>query len=370
MSGNLSFEVAYTVLPGDEPDPADWTDLTAKLVEPVETGDTATIVLEDLDRGLDPTVDGDGDLVRHARLTGHANSTDIALWRGLTDQWSPRWQAGKSVVAVTLVDALAWCGLQDENVDRPQESTTDRVTALLDLADWPASLRDIGSSQVMLEPHAREGGNLRREIEDAVDAEGGRLWVAADGKITFRGRHATHLDLAQQATIGTGGLPLVDGIDPDHDTARLTNRVRVELADGTVHTKQDATSVASRGPRTDAVRDLALPWYESVGVADWDVHRFKDKHTWIYGVTVNVIDEDDLETALGLDVTDRVQFVATVRGKTFDEPMVIDSRPQHRIIAGGWTMTLDLAPYFGAGPWLTLDDATLGTLDDGNKVGP
>lgn len=366
---NVSFEVALGILPANEPAAGDWTDLTARLTEPVQTlRDGATVILSDDDRTLDPTVGGSGRLVRHCRLIGHANSLDLPMWRGLTDTWTPRLQNGKAVMKVSQVDGLAWCALQDYDVDLPQQYSHERIAALLDLAGWPAGLRDIGTGKVLLEPVEQAGANIVRQIEDAVDAEQGRLWVDPSGQVAFRGRHDL-LDLTVAATIGDGGLPLVDGIEPQHDTFRLTNRARVEMADGTTYTIEDATAQGQHGPRTESPRDLALPWYEANGLADWIVTRFKDPHTWLSGVQVDVATEDDLQTVLGLDVADRVTFKATVRGVQDTVDCLIESIT-HDVVAGGWTTTFDLSPYFGQGPWLTTDDPVTGLLDGTNRAAP
>lgn len=370
------FEVAFDVAPDTDPTSGDWTDLTGRIREtsPVETvagpDGSARLLLDNRDGQLDP-LNGASPYnlvpMRHARITAVIGATTHPVWRGYVDRWPPVWRFADATIGVELVDASVWLALQDAAVDLPAQRTHDRITDLLDLAGWPAALRDIGDGQVWLDPTVQAGANFLRLIDDAVAAEDGDLTVAPDGTIAFRGRHA-RLDSTSQLTMG-GANVRVASAQPAFDGDMLINVAWVELADGTVHELRDTASIDAYGPRLDSARDLPLPWHESVGHADWRLHRYAQPSLSLPTVALTIIDDADLADVLALRIGDLVTFEHTPPSGAIELTGHVE-QIAHQSRTGVWRTTLALSPYFGEGPWLTLDDLTLGTLDDGNKVGP
>lgn len=376
------FEVAFDVDPADEPESGDWVDLSTRLRGSADwslgtgrlTGGAegeCTVVLDNHDRELDPTNASatQTNLVplRHARLSVTVGVTSYPLFRGFVDAWPPTMTGFDEWVTVKLVDGFAWCALQDADLDLPVQMSHERITALLDLAGWPAALRDIEDGVVELAAFEQSSGNLLRSLEDAADAEGGDVFVAPDGKITFRSRHA-RLNATPAITIGTGGTAFASAT-PAWDTAWLTNIARVELDDGRVFETIDDTSVAAYGPRVMPTRDLALRAAEAEAVGQWEVKRFAEPHLWLDRVVFESAEDGALAAVLPRRVGHLVTATFTPQsGDAFSEVMAIE-RIGGSMSAAEMTLTLDLAPHFDGGPYLTLDDAVLGLLDL-NRLGP
>lgn len=367
---DLTFEVAFSTAPGDEP--GVWTDLSDRLrdVIDINTGrgrlvgggqGTCTLQLNDADRDLDPsnsTATHSALSMRHARLTATVGVTTFPLFRGFVDAWAPTWDEFLPIISVSLVDGFAWLALQDADLDMARQMSHERTTDLLDLAGWPAGLRDIGDGVVELEPFEQNSANLLRSLEDAVDAEGGDLYVAPDGKLTFRSRHARFNGTAA-ATFGCDDTPIANA-SPAWDAHWITNIARVELADGDVYEAIDDASVDAYGKRVYPVRDLALRSAEAEALAQWEVVRFAAQHLWIDALEVAGRTNGVLPAVLPLRVGDLVTIDhAPAVGAALNVNMSIE-RIQHRITKGDWRTLFDLSPYFGAGPWMIWDDATHG----------
>lgn len=379
MSWSVIAEVAYGVPPADEPDPGDWVDVSSALQMPVTTvvgmgggggwEGRANFDLADPDRLFDPTGTGGSklDLMLHCRLTVDTGAETLPWYRGYIHACPPAWQFGYAGVNVTLQDAMAWLGTQDGDVDLAAQESHDRVTAILDAASWPAGRRDIGDGVVRLEAYEQEGANLRRVLEDTADAEDGQLYVDPSGDIVYRSRHS-RFDAVSQATLANDGtgLDLAEGLRPRWDTAPLISVGRVELANGDAFEAVDAGSVGAFGPRPAPVRDLSLTAVESTALAEWIVLRYGDSNLWLDQVSVLCEPGDTLGLVHGDLVT--VTYV-TAAGSTFEAEMHVE-RIQHRAEPGRWLTTFDLSPYFGEGPWMVLDDAVLGRLDEDNKLAP
>lgn len=372
MAWSPTFEVAFDTDPGDEP--GVWTDLSSRLriPNPIELSTGAgrltgggegdlSLTLDNYDRLIDPTNTAAAlNLVplRHARLTVTVGATTHPLFRGFVDEWPPMWSDVDSLVEVRLVDGKAWLGLQDADLDLPRQMSHERITALLDAAGWPAGLRDIGEGVVELEPYEQVSANLGRCAEDAADAEDGELYVAPDGKVTFRSRHH-RFDSAPAVIFGTGGVPIMEA-EPAWDAAWLTNIARVELEDGRVFETIDNASVTAYGPRVVPIRDLALRAAEAVAVAQWEVHRFAQPQLWIDRLTVDASEDDVLETLLALRIGNTAQILHTPpAGAAVDVTKAIE-QITFSIEPNLCTARFDLSPYFGEGLWFTWDDEDRG----------
>lgn len=373
MTWTVKFEVALTTDPGDEP--GVWTDLTSRVRTPspvegsagagrlVDDDGELSLTLDNYDRLIDPTnpdvtVDV---LLRHARQTAIVNGNTFPLFRGLVDKWTPEWSDVDSSVHVTVVDGFAWLGLQDADLDLPRQMTHARITAILDLAGWPAGLRDIADGVIEVEPYEQAQGNLLRVLRDTAEAEDGDLFVAPDGKITFRSRHA-RFNAPTALTFGPGGIPF-GGAEPAIDTTKVTNTARVELADGRVFEAIAGPSVTRYGARIDSIRDLSLRDAEAVALAQWTTVRFSVPRLWVDDLTVDGADSADdtiLEDLLGLRIGKKVRVLHTaIEGGTVDVFLCVE-RIRFQIEPNEWIATLDLSPYFGEGPWFTWDDPALG----------
>lgn len=374
MTWSILFDVAFNVDPEDEPTGGDWTDLSSRATskQPVEvqlgTGrlsgrspGSASLILDNTDRAIDPTnTSATYNLVpfRHARLRAVVDATTYPLFRGFVDAWPPAWSSFDSWVNVRLVDGFAWLALKDADLDLPVQMSHDRVTALLDLAGWPAALRDIGDGVVELEAYEQNSSNIYRTLIDTADAENGDLYVAPDGKITFRSRH-NRFDATPDITFGESGVAF-SAASPAWDTTHLTNTARVELEDGRVFEAIDDASVTAYGTRVLPTRDLPLRAVEAYTLAQWDIVRWGEPHLWVDQLVIESSETGALPAMIQRQVGDlaAIDHVPPA-GAAVDVQLNIE-RVRHTIGDVLWTTTFDLSPYFGEGPWFTWDEPALG----------
>ena len=372
----LNFEVAFDVNPGDEPDPADWTDLSDRLWGSADVAlswgsmsDTANLTLLNRDRQLDPTHAGstyNPIPMRHARLTVDVGESTYPLMRGYAKGFTPVWsQQNEALVDVRMVDAFSWIATQDEDVDLPRQRTHQRITALLDLAGWPAGRRDIEDGVAMCTAAEAQDANLLRMLSDTADAEEGELYVDPSGDVTFRSRHH-RFDATLDATLaifGDGDVPAHDlaiaGVRPDPGTDMLTNIVRMQSAGGDTIVVTDEDSIGTFGRRAESVRDLALPPYEAEGLGQWVLYRFAGRREWFSPLSVDVRrNPGSLPTLLDRRVGDRLKFVHVPPGggDPVEEDVCVE-RVSHRIGNHEWIVRFDTEPYFGEGPWAQWETA-------------
>lgn len=375
---DLTLEVAFDTDPSAEP--GVWTDLSDRVRSPVtveqrQGGDasTATMLLNNRDRAFDPTNSAAvHNLVpwRHARLSATYNAISYPLFRGFVEDWPPVWpEFNQGLINVRLVDGFTWLALTDADLDLPAQTTGERIAALLDLAGWPAGLRDIATGVVPLEPYEQDAANLLRVVIDSSDAEDGFLYVAPDGKITFRDRHHT-FDASPTLAFGPSGLR-VAAVSPRFGASGIVNTGRTELADGTVYEVIDDASVDAYGTQPWTARDLSLRAAEAEALPQWAVVRWSEPLLRLDGLETNGHDNNGapLPSLLNARIGDVATFQHTPPGGGTVDMTGVVTEFEHTIGKGEWVSGFALDSYHGEGPWLTLDDPVLGLLD-ANKLAP
>ena len=140
----------------------------------------------------------------------------------------------------------------------PAELGHARVARILDAAQWPAADRNIGTSQVLMASVQPDGESARELLEKAMEAEGGLLYAARDGRITT----TTRRDIANtgdpDVTLGDATRPFVVAVDEVADV-RVLNSVSVTRIGGTdAERAEDATSQATYGVRSLDLTDVWL----------------------------------------------------------------------------------------------------------------
>lgn len=386
----------FTVELGDVPGivPSTWTDVTDLVLSttvPIAYGrgneladnttGTSSLVLDNLDGAFGVGVDP----MTALRITAVHDSTTYPLGYQIVDSGPVVWPfAGReAAVDLALTDGMALLALTEVGeTTRPAERPGTRIAALLDLAGWPAGMRDLDDGQVMLDPLGEydANGDLQdvivnalAAIYEAVRAEQGQVYVGPDGAFVFRGRHS-RLDNTAMATLGSASIRYQDLV-PKYDGEFLWPTVRAHQSDGTVAEFSDEAAIASGYGGLDAsqpgrvyvMNDLATSDIEVNAIAAWIVTRYATPTLRISRLVLTATAEDDAALTALLTMRPgsllRVQSDAVGGGAALDTYQHVE-RIEHSIGRATWTAALALSPYFGAGPWLRFDDASVG-FDEG-----
>lgn len=336
-----------------------------------ETG-TCLLTLDNSDGRFAPGIDP------HTGIRVEVNHNGwTPIFTGLIESAPAGWaRSGKdATVEVSAVDGLAWLARVDVDVQLEEQTSGARVGALLTAAGWPSNLRDLDTGVVEIDALDNEGEEVTVKaldaIRDAVEAEQGQMFIAPDGKFTFRDRHA-RLD-ADQGVVPVFGSdhPMVDLV-PTFDDFKLFTVGRAEMADGEV-VEFTADTVDTYGRRFFEVRDLTTSLVEAEAVAAWMVVRYGAPEVRFAKLEIEGRHAGVLDLALDIDPGTllRVQHAPPV-GSSVDKLVHVE-RLSHRISLQplSWRTTFELSPYFGEGPWLELDSSDpLMVLDGAAKLAP
>jgi hypothetical protein len=198
--------------------------------------------------------------------------------------------------------------------------------------------------------------------------EQGRLFIAADGTLTFYNRHHDNTSAVAAAftDVAGGSLPYAEAAY-EYDDTRIINNAVVSRSNGNVQTFSDATSVTEYGLRSVTVDGLqGQSDEETLGLAQYLVGRYKNPAGRVRSLTVkprsNVAGLFPVVRDLG--VGDKVTFrrLPLGTGSAFTKTLTIEGVSHSIGVDGEWTTTYLTTPV-DPNSYLVLDDASLGQLD-------
>jgi hypothetical protein len=280
----------------------------------VVSGGAATTYLDNVE--LTGTTAGSG---------GGIVGSVAGLWLGVnfhTSPQRPRWIGTIDDVAVYDF-ALSSTQVADhyEAATNPWDgdSTGTRIGRILDIVGWPAALRAIDTGESLLGPADLAGMNALAYLQLIAQSEQGRLFMSADGKVTFHDAATVRADTSAQVTFSDDGsdTPYLYG-SPKYtlDDRLIYNQASVQRKYGLPQTAENAASVATYGPRTRSLSGLLMQTdAQARNLAERIVYRYRNPQTRISGWTVNPqVKPATWADNLGLEVGDHIAFEIQTAG--------------------------------------------------------
>jgi hypothetical protein len=315
--------------------------------------------------------------------------TTYDLFSGYVRSWTPPTAQNGPDYDYTVADAQdAMCVL--EGVTLPASATAQgagelsgaRVARILAAAGWydvAQALSDIDPGRSALQGTGF-GDTALSLLQLTADSEAGEVYVNGSGAVVFRDRYAPQADSRSntvQAVFGDSpGTGHAAGTElayeeitrPDDDTT-MANDIQAAIAGSSnVAEAKDAASIARfLFPRSYARSDLLLQadsdaanWAQYVlAISRSDEARF-DSLT----VHADAAPDTLFPQALGREIGDRIQVWRRPPGMAAIVRDCLISSISHEITVDSWMTTWGLRDASKYGSFFTLDNATLGRLDN------
>ncbi len=246
------------------------------------------------------------------------------------------------------------------------ESTDTRIGNVLDTAGWPAGKRnlDTGVTDVAAVTFS---GSARKLINQAVEAEQGRLYVERNGDLALKNRVAFSSATAA-ATLGPGGgeLDYLGPLQPSSDDELLINLAEITGAVGDSQTSQDSTSITAHGEQSyTASNGSIIGEPEALNVAEWITGNYADPQT--RAPQVKIAPQKDPTNlwpeVLGRELGDVIRIKHTPpAGDQINILMTVEGI-QHELAGGLWLTTYRVSPLstLAASAFWVLGTSLLGT---------
>lgn len=217
--------------------------------------------------------------------TGGSTAADVSytLFVGHTDDSPINPDLNSRTVSLSLLDSLA--ALRGQSISTPLYSgirTGDAVNYILDVAGWPAELRDIDSGATVIPWWWEDDTDMMDALEKVVRSEGppAVVTVGSSGEIIFRDRHhrLTEARTLTPQSVWRGsegrGEPVMS-VPFSYDEAwrNIVNSGTVSVDVRTVQPLQavwtsDATISLSAGEERIINASASDPFYDAVTPAD------------------------------------------------------------------------------------------------------
>lgn len=334
------------------------------------TAGGATVVLDNRDRAFDPMETSSpyhGQIVPRKQLRISVRGRN--LFTGNIEDWSWDYTTGNDATAT--VDAIdGFAVLAQANLTpgtATAQTTSARISAILDDVGWPATTRVISTGDATLAADViGDSDNALSYIGTVETSENGAAFINVDGAFTFLSRSDLQDFSTGGLTFGTGGIPFVEYAAASL-TEEMKNQVSVTWSAGTAvggtAVASDAASQAAYGVFDASYDTLLADGTQAQTLADFLVSVYKNPTYRIDSITVALhgITQAEADQVLALELGDIVQVVWTPQGSgdVISQYVVIDSI-EHSAVPLAHTVTFKLSQSFAA---FTLDDAAFGVLD-------
>lgn len=220
-------------------------------------------------------------------ITASYASTSYAIYAGYVKSWKESWSGGavgKGDAMTTLSCVDEWAKLSKADLEGVAaigagESSGARVHRILNAAGNSAVRNiDTGLSTVQATVH---GTGVVSELDQVVEAEGGGLWVEADGAVTFEGRQALTANTrstTSQATFSDDGSDLrYAETEADYDDELLVNYASYTREGGTAQVASAPGSRSLYGYATDIRTGLICQTdAQALALAQFTVTQYQD----------------------------------------------------------------------------------------------
>jgi hypothetical protein len=255
-----------------------------------------------------------------------------------------------------------------------------RIETVLDLpeVDFPLADRDISSGTVELGHSAAytvpAGTNVLQYISQINStAEFGRLFISADGKLTFQPRVGNTLSASVADFHDDGTNIPYNGVGISFEADAVVNRTVVTGLNGNTAIASDATSIATYFIQTDSITNSLLHEQTSIDTAaEYLLNGEPEARYTSVETDFLMLTTAQRDTVASIEIGNTVTVEKTFPSGTGTSELAQELSVEgieHTIsVASGHSIMLSTAPTTIVFE-LILDNATYGTLDELNVLG-
>lgn len=232
----------------------------------VEAG-SAAVVLDNRDARFDPSNTAGpyyADLKPLVQVRIRANWLGVTygLFYGYVEAYQlgyvkgPLAHSGDAITTIRAVDGFKPLALRVINASIASAKTVAQIIVGLDEAAWPSTLRDLPDStfgSYTLAASTLTNASALGFLQNVTEAEGGILYMNADGEVTFKLQNYTGQTFDEASrTWGDGGgteLPYRD-LTFDYSDFYIYNDIRIARSGGAEQSASDGTSQDAYGVRS------------------------------------------------------------------------------------------------------------------------
>lgn len=273
----------------------------------------------------------------------------------------------------TIGDVQVYRGYLDDTTIADLAATTltgnAGETAAQRLERIRATTTAIPASSVSFDPNTGPverieftGRNVLEVMRDVEKAEGGVLFDARDGRLTYAGRAARY-NRPSELTLDVAMQEVENGLAPTFDRQRLVNDATITSASGTPWRFTSSSSVAAYGPAATS-ETVALNDWQAEALAQWLVGLGAEPDVRIPSLSFDVLPMSAARkaAALALDIGSRITLANLPAQAHVSTLTVFVEGITETIGPESYVLEVNVSP---AAPYdvFQLDSGTRGVLD-------
>jgi hypothetical protein len=286
--------------------------------------------------------------------------------------------AGPNIVSVHCADDFYLLAQTQLAAFNPTAETSgERIETVLDLPEvgFSATTRDIDLGTVNLGHDSAynvdAGTNTLGYLQQINQAEQGRLFMAANGDLTFQPRIGTTLSAPVISFKDDGTGAEYDDLTIAFDADEVVNRAYVEALDGKTATDTDAASIAKYFVQSQSITNSLLHEQGEVDdLADYLLKPEPSPRFTSLQTRFALLTSTQRDDAASIDVGDTISIEKVIPGLNtqLGEELAIEGIEGQISVASGHTIrfyTSSTTIVFQ----LILDDPVFGVMDSTNVLG-
>jgi len=301
--------------------------------------------------------------MRRVRILAVWASVEYPVFSGYAESWPVTFpEIVDQVVQLRLVDGFTVLARSAVSGSFSAQTTGQRVTAILDAIEWPLDQRDVDVGASSVPAVTLDNVSALSHLQAIEHAEGGRLFMSRDGKVTFRDRYPTVVtDFSTRTWSGT--TMTYRDITLSFDDSTLFNEIRLTRTGGTEQVVEDLNSIQKYFRRSLVEADVQLATdAEVLGLAEDLLARYSEVGLRIEGLVDNAMKHGFWDRVLSREIQDQVLWEKQPAGSDLISQNSLIEGIHHEFDPESWTVS-----FRGSPSNLTqvgiLDDTTYGLLD-------
>lgn len=271
----------------------------------------ATVLFDDPTRVLEPGSDLEPG--RRIRISTTAPSSAV-MWHGVIDDITTTLGRYRNIEhRVDCVDLLALVAA--ETVTSLADGAGDgersgaRVERVLDAVGIPAGLQAVDTGRSTLPAHVEATTNALAYLNKITVTEGGRLFAAGDGSVTFLERYATTPAVSLTISDASGDTP-PPVVETRYGVDRVFTIAECDWVGGNVRT-EDVDNTPVSGPRSRRFDTFIDNELAAITFTEWMLMLRSTPLRRVSQCQFVCTNQTMTAALLGVELGDRVQFVRT-----------------------------------------------------------
>jgi len=300
--------------------------------------------------------------MRRIRIRAIWNAVFYPVLQGYVADWPLDFPAKKDQVAnLELVDGFAILALAKLSMTTTSALAGAYIGSVLNAVGWPAGDRNLATGVSMMPATTLVNVPALEHLLKVERAEGGRIFISWDGKLTFIDRNAFTVPISNYSgrtwsDQGTGMR--YRSLTPRFSERQIINEARLTRTGGTEQVAQNAASAVKYGTASTNFRTLSesdvmlVNDNDVLDLAKWTVNTYGEPAQRIEALEDNAMSHGRWDQLLPRELADPVRVIQHHTGADVILQDSFIEGMSHAVRPGEWRTSVNVSPSSATAPFI------------------